>query len=119
MKIKSIVKIPRFIGEYFNNEVLSIDMIKDFSNLLLSLNYTLVDDEKLICILDEKPEIVDFYLDKSRLDDHYNCKYEDEVGVPKSISNEIYLIELESGGKVEVVLEFDEEYNCLMLNMEP
>ena len=118
MKIKTINKLPRFIGEYFNEKIISYDELKAFSSLLLSLDYTLLDDNKLICVLDTKPAFVDFYLEKSRLDEHYFCKYEDELEVPKSISNEIYKIELESGGKIEVLLDFDDNSNCLILNIE-
>ena len=118
MKLTAINKLPRFIGEYFNAEMISHYEIKAFSNLLLSLDYTLLDDNKLICVLDNKPEFIDFYITKSKLDEHYFCKYEDELGVPKSISNETYTVELE-GGKVDVLLEFDDECNCLILNMEP
>ena len=118
MKIRSIRKIPRFIGEYFNEGVLSYDDIGDFSKLLTTLDYTLIDDTKLICILDNKPKFIDFYLDKSKLDRQYLCKYEDELDLPKSIANEIYTVELIYGGRVNISMDYDDECNCLILNIE-
>ena len=118
MKIRSIRKIPRFIGEYFNEGILTYDDINEFSKLLVTLDYTLIDDTKLTCILDCKPKFIDFYLDKSKLDKKYICKYEEELDIPKSIYNEIYTVELIYGGTTNVSLDYDEECNCLILNIE-
>ena len=118
MRIKSVIRIPKFIGEYFNKDIISLDEIKSFSEFLLSIDYTLLDNGQLIYYIDNKPEFINFYLEKSKLDNYYFCKYEDELDIPKSVSNETYTVELESGGKVDVLLDFDDNSNCLILNVE-
>lgn len=118
MKIKAVKKIPRFIGEYFNEGLLSTEDLEEFSKLLISLDYTILEEEKLVAVLDQESPFINFYLEKSKLDSNYFCKYEDELDVPKSISNELFTIQISDGGELQVYIEFDYEYNCLSLIIE-
>lgn len=118
MKIRTVKKVPRFIGEYFNEGILSKDDLSNISKLLVDLDYTIIEEEKLVAIVDEPSPLIDFYIEKSKLDCRYFCKYEDELGVPKSISSETFIIETMNGGELEVYIDFDYDCNCLTLIIE-
>jgi len=118
MIIQSIVKIPRFIGEYFNIGLLSDRVIAEFSETLKRSYFTLDNDRCYICTLKEKPEFIDFYINKSKLDDKYECIYENEIDIPKSIYNEIYVIEIDDGRVLNISLKYNDENDCLILNIE-
>ena len=118
MQIRSVTKIPKFIGLYFNEGKISLKEINEFSELLKNRCFTLLNDKSLVTVIEDKSILVDFYLDKSRLDRNYNCKYEEELEISKSVYNEIYTVELSSGGKINVTLDFDYKCNCLILNIE-
>lgn len=120
LRILSVKSIPRFIGEYFNKNLISFDNIKEFSKILISteFDYLKHSNNQYIGFLDYTPELIKFYKDKSKLDHYYRCKYEDELDIPKSISNEVYVLQLIDESIISVSLLYNFDHNILLLNVE-
>lgn len=120
LRILSVKSIPRFIGEYFNKNLISFDDIKEFSKILISteFDYLKHSNNQYIGFLDYTPELIKFYKDKSKLDHYYRCKYEDELDIPKSISNEVYVLQLIDESIISVSLLYNFDHNILVLNVE-
>lgn len=99
-KIKQIVAVPTFIDKYIeskkDNQINSI-ILNDFCNIIKKLEYKINDSEYIFNVGDNYTvkRFVNFYIDKSELSREYKCKYEDELDIPKSISNELFTIEFE------------------------
>ena len=119
MRILSVKSIPRFIGEYFNKKLIDIKTINEFSKLLTTIEFDYFKNEnRYYGYLSYTPELIKFYKDKSKLDHYYRCKYEDELGLPKSVSNEIYSVQLDNNEIINVTLLYDFKFNILILNVE-
>ena len=120
LRILSVKSIPRFIGEYFNKNLISFDDIKEFSKILISteFDYLKHSNNQYIGFLNYTPELIKFYKDKSKLDHYYRCKYEDELDIPKSISNEVYVLQLIDESIISVSLLYNFDHNILVLNVE-
>lgn len=118
MRILSIKSIPRFIGEYFNKQLIDIETINEFSKLLTNIEFDWVSETEYIGVLDYTPELIKFYKDKSKLDHYYRCKYEDELDIPKSIANETYGIQIDDGRILYVTLSYNFDHDILVLNVE-
>ena len=115
MKITNIIDIPKFVSKYIDN----IDcQLHSFCSYLLdrkvdSFNIKTETEEnevyELEYIIDENlydiKYFINFYLEKIKLDNKYNCLYEMETDLSKSLSNETFTIELETddGSKLDVV----------------
>lgn len=120
LRILSVKSIPRFIGEYFNKNLISFDDIKEFSKILISTEFDYIEysNNQYIGFLDYTPKLIKFYKDKSKLDHYYRCKYEDELDIPKSISNEVYVLQLIDESIISVSLLYNFDCNILVLNVE-
>ena len=115
MKITNIIDIPKFVSKYIDN----IDcQLHSFCSYLLdrkvdSFNIKTETEEnevyELEYIIDENlydiKYFINFYLEKIKLDNKYNCLYEMETDLSKSLSNETFTIELETddGSKLDVI----------------
>ena len=118
MYIRKINKIPLFIGRYFNNGKISIDDINEFEKIIINSEYFFYDKNKYATKLKSKPKLLDFYIEHSKLDNKYYCKYEDELDIPKSISNEIYKFEIVGDDIIAATIDFNEDENLLIINIE-
>ena len=118
MYIRSILGIPRFIGLYFNKGEVNSNYINEFSDVLLNSAYFSREPNKYFAILNYKPKLIDFYIDKSKLDYNYRCKYEEELDIAKSIYNELYTIKIIGGKILKVSLDYIENEDILVLNVE-
>ena len=119
MHIKNIRKIPRFVGEYFNLGIITEQDLKDLSKIITTDDYCILNEEKLIKIVDINSEIINFCLNKSKINRYYRCKYEDEIDIPKCLASDIMVVELDNGSCISVTIDdFDNEYNCLILKIE-
>ena len=99
MKIFNIIAIPAIIGFYYNIYAISKSCIDDFKYYLQSSYFELVEYKiyktKYYPIYDK---FTNFYFDKTRLDRYLNCKYEDELGIPKCvILKESFIVDTEMG----------------------
>lgn len=115
MKITNIIEIPKFVSKYIDN----IDcQLHSFCKYLLdrkvdSFNIETETEEneiyQLEYIIDENlydiKYFINFYLEKIKLDSKYNCLYEMETDLSKTLSNETFTIELETddGSKLDTV----------------
>ena len=115
MKITNIIDIPKFVSKYIDNidcqlhsfcSYLLDRKVDSFNikteteeNEVYELEYTI--DENLYDI----KYFINFYLEKIKLDNKYNCLYEMETDLSKSLSNETFTIELETddGSKLDVI----------------
>lgn len=115
MKITNIIDIPKFVSKYIDNidcqlhsfcSYLLDRKVDSFNikteteeNEIYELEYTI--DENLYDI----KYFINFYLEKIKLDNKYNCLYEMETDLSKSLSNETFTIELETddGSKLDIV----------------
>lgn len=115
MKITNIIDIPKFVSKYIDNidcqlhsfcSYLLDRKVDSFNikteteeNEVYELEYTI--DENLYDI----KYFINFYLEKIKLDNKYNCLYEMETDLSKSLSNETFTIELETddGSKLDIV----------------
>ena len=104
LKIASIESIPRFIGLYFNEHQISMHEISQFDKLLNELYFTCIDTDEYITSTNHN-NFITFYLEKTRLDRYLNCKYEDELDIPKSISNELFVARTNNGDLIQFIIE--------------
>lgn len=95
-KITEIKDIPVFIDKYISEDKsgrLSNDA-HFFCNVVKNLDFTRITDNRNKTLyratVTDKLPIIDFYLKKSRLDHKYECLYEVELNLPKSIDNELF-----------------------------
>lgn len=112
MKFVDIIEIPKFIEKYISvNGYMIEKYTHTFCAYLLKTEFEKIIDKsnniKYMADVNDKTIscCIDFYLDKSELNYYYECKYESEIGVPKSITNEIFKIQLEDGKEVELYIE--------------
>lgn len=101
MKLDEFVSYPKFIDKYIENGDTGLSiLVNDFCKVLIEINtiQTHVDDNGkniyYIKVGDNYTirRFVDFYIDKSKLSCKYECKYEDELDLPKSILNEVFVV---------------------------
>ena len=118
MYIREIKGIPMFIGRYFNLGKISIEDIKEFNKILLNSEYYLYNKNKYAVKLKYKPAFVDFYIKYSKVDRYGNCRYEDELDLPKSVYYETFNLIVVGGEIKSISLDFDEEESILILNVE-
>lgn len=117
LKIKYINNIPKFIGEYYNKGEISLEDINSFNSFLTKLNFSVTNDDKYVTTIDEEPKLLKFYIDKSKLDRQYRCKYEEELNIAKSVSNELYKFDT-IYGSFDATIDYKDEYKCLILVIE-
>lgn len=117
LKILSVQSIPKFIGEYFNKGSIKLDDIHNFSEILLNNNFEKLYDDKYIVHLEEEPKLIKFYLEKSKLDHYCRCKYEDELDISKSFTNECYKLKIDNDKIISATFAYDEKFNLLILNI--
>lgn len=118
MRINKFVSIPEFIKAYIDKEESGLDTIThDFCGTLLDLEFATVIDAlsgnnntKYTIKTDiySVRRFLDFYMQKSSLDSQLHCEYEDELDLPKSITNELFTIVLDNDS-IELVYIDDYE----------
>lgn len=121
MKIKGFISIPAFIEKYiYKNEPGLENITHDFCKFIMDLDYEEYVNDKgnLIYKFNTNENysvkrFIEFYFDKSKLDTEYNCKYEDELKLTKSISNEIFVIEF----KDKILKLYIDSFKNSILNM--
>ena len=118
MYIKAIEEIPIFVGRYFNVGKISMTDINEFSDILKNSEFFFYDKNKYATKLKYKPVLVYLYIKYSKLDRYGHCRYEEEIDLFKSISNEIYKLRLLGDEKINVTIDYNEEDNLLILNVE-
>jgi hypothetical protein len=104
MKISDIIEIPVFVSQYINKDIDNIDYhLHSFCNLLLTNNISAFGTEenetyKIEYAIPEQDfsvrYFINFYLEKSTIDNKGNCLYELETDLPKSLTNELFEIKL-------------------------
>ena len=120
MKITNIIEIPSFISNYINKGIDDIDyQLHSFCKFLLNRkidSFKIDEDEcyqfeyNIDSTCYDIKYFINFYIEKSELNCKYECLYETETDISKSVSNEIFTVELESddGSKldtIEVIIE--------------
>ena len=115
MKITNIIEIPSFISSYINKGIDDIDyQLHSFCRFLLNRkidSFKINEDEsyQFEYIINETcydiKYFINFYLSKSELNCKYECLYETETDISKSVANEIFIVELETddGSKLDTV----------------
>ena len=119
MKITNIIEIPKFISTYISNNIDNIDyQLHSFCKYLLNrkIDSFMIDASAIESgiyqfeynINDTCYDIkyfINFYLEKTKLDSKLDCLYEQDTGLSKSITNETFIVELESddGSKLDTI----------------
>ena len=117
MRIKYINKIPIFIGEYYNMGYITIDEINELNTLLMRPEYSIANGNKYVATINEAPYLLKFYIERSKIDKFGNCRYEDELEISKSLSNELYEFDTVYG-PFKAALDYNDDYKCLILKTE-
>ena len=102
MEITAIKQYPVFLQKYIESDTELSHMLDKFKNFIVNKETTSIqmlnNNIFLEYYLDESDfnirYLVNYYLEKSSLDNKYECKYEMDLGIPKSISNEVFIITL-------------------------
>jgi len=126
MKITNIIEVPKFISKYITNNIDDIDcQLQSFCKYLLNrkvnsfnINSEIEDNEiyQLEYILDDKlydiKYFINFYKEKSELDCKFNCLYEMETDLSKSLSNETFTVTIETddGSEVDTINIYIDSY---------
>ncbi len=115
MKITNIIEVPLFISNYINKGIDDIDyQLHSFCRFLLNRkidSFKMEEDENYqfeYNIDNTSYDIkyfINFYLEKSELNCKFECLYETETDISKSVSNEIFKVELETddGSKLDTI----------------
>lgn len=99
MRIINIAKIPMFITEYMDSGKCDLEsQLSKFKNLVTSRQADNINISNDIMTLTYNLEESDyeiryfasFYIESSKLDDTLACKYENELDISKSFSNETF-----------------------------
>lgn len=118
MIIISVETVPRFIGLYCNEKVISFESVSNFSKLLRSIVFNFVDPYTYKAYVPQN-DFINTYIDKSKLDIYLRCKYEDELDIPKSLENELFKVKLHGGAIVDIYIDnYDYETNTLTIKIE-
>jgi hypothetical protein len=113
MKFINIIDVPIFIKSYiFDDKSGTIENFTHiFCKYIMSIEFIeFTNEQKEICykyiIKDSMVrDYIIFYLDKSKLDFYFQCKYENEKDIPKSLANELFTVELENNNIVKLYIE--------------
>lgn len=95
--IEKVLEIPKFILLYVDRGYIQKELVDLFVQQLLQNEYksTANYDNTITLEFDLfNKGFVEFYLDKSKLDREFNCKYEDELDIGQSIMNEIFIVSI-------------------------
>lgn len=121
MKIYGFRSIPEFIQKYIDRNEPGLDTIThDFCEMLMELYYDnkIDNDGKLVFIFETDNysvrRFVEFYFEKSKLDSKHYCKYEDELGLPKSLTNEFFTLILDNEDVRVMYIESYENNKLIM-----
>lgn len=99
MRIINISKIPIFITEYIKSNKYNLEsQLSKFKSLIINRpanNINISNDIMTLTYnLDESNYEIryfaSFYIESSKLDDILECKYENELNISKSFSNEVF-----------------------------
>lgn len=96
--IQEFSEIPDFIRAYMiikpELETLTHEFCKSLTNM--KFKEDMIDHKPQYTFdIDNNETIIkfaEFYIEKSKLDYKYNCVYEDEIDMPKSIINEFFVV---------------------------
>lgn len=110
-----IEQIPIFLERYMNQDPKLESLIHTFCKYLLFEKPVKIIKNTFLHGSEDKPTTVtlidtvysikdstiqkfcDFYFDKSKMDNHFLCKYEDELNISKSLYNECFYITIKDG----------------------
>lgn len=119
MKILEIVSIPVFMSLYMQDKKYSYitDDFYCFCQLLTRIEFKFNPNKNnyYAQIPIEFKDIIKFIAEKSKIDCKGFCKYEDELDIPKCISNEVFEVYLDDYSVIKfTILEtFNNETNEL------
>lgn len=117
MQILSVESIPKILGLYFNENHVSIDDLHNFKSIFKGELITIFEDNKYVVCFNQRYKVIDFLLEKTKLDRYYNCKYEEDLQIPKSVSNESFDIKLDNNITISVyIYGYDEKLGILILD---
>lgn len=117
MNITKIISFPEFINTYIN---LGYHIVEDYAN---SFNNALSKYEVEKISLFGKPKLVirgirnddydiinflELFIALSSLDSKYTCVYEEELGISKSSTNELFCLEYNQTHYIVSIEEFDD-----------
>ena len=117
MCITKIISFPEFINTYIN---LGYHIIEEYANNFSKAitkyeveKISLLGKPKLVIrgIRNDDYDIVNFlelYIALSSLDSKYACIYEDELGIAKSSTNELFCLEYNQTNYVVSIEEFED-----------
>lgn len=103
-KLEEIVSVPTFIQKYIEKEaehfsnVILVDFCNIIKNAKYSINHVNNHEEYIFNVGENNYTVkrfIEFYLDKSLLKNDLSCRYEEELDLPKSVSNEVFIIKFE------------------------
>jgi hypothetical protein len=103
-KIEEIVNVPIFIQKYIEVGVEHFNgvILNDFCNIIKNTEYsTKTVNGHYEYLFDvgvnnyTVKRFIEFYFNKSSLKSDYSCPYEEELDLPQSVSNEIFVIKFE------------------------
>ena len=111
MEIVNIKELPVFISKYMenNNDPELQHMLDSFKNFILNKDvssYIFTDSLMLLeYIIDDHDYNIryfaNYYLEKSSLNNKYECSYESDLGIAKSISNECFVVSLKASNHIQ------------------
>lgn len=111
-KLTEIKSVPIFVNKYCNSEKMKhLELntkLFNFTQDILFKECIIEDDKITILNVNLDKQFIDFYLDKSKLDRYYNCIYENETGIPKSVSNECFKIVINGYEKSVIIEKYSE-----------
>ena len=124
MKINGVMSIPKFLTYSLEDEILH-NLIFIFAESVINNTSMEVEDPEKdhrtryhLCI-DEKykdliSDFINRYYELVDLDRYYRCKYEDRIGIPKSIMNEFFEIRFEDDSIDRVIPERFDRTSCIL-----
>lgn len=117
-KLEEIVSVPNFIQKYvtIETEHFSNAILVDFCNIIKNAEYFInhVDNhEEYIFNVGENnytvKRFIEFYLDKSSLKSDLSCKYEEELDLAESVSNEVFIVRFEDKISALCLIKYENE----------
>lgn len=112
MKFTDIVKVPVFIESYiFDDESGTLEELTHiFCNDIMNLEFNMYTKNNVIyyetyITNNDSKRFINFYLEKSQLSYCYQCRYEDEKDISKSISNEVFEVGINDTDTINIYID--------------
>ena len=117
-ELEEIISIPNFIQKYIETETEHFNnvIVNDFCNIIknakYSINHVNNHDEYIFTVGENNYTVrrfIEFYLDKSSLNSNLICKYEEELNLSQSVSNEVFIVKFKDKISALCLIKYENE----------